>query len=183
MIGLEKQKIRLRQAVASDAETIAALHTESWRSSYRGILPDHFLEGSIVGHQKKQWADKLNPDSQHRIFVKVAEQENCLVAFVCVLLDKEAGWGAELDNLHVQPHLKGQGLGKQLMSEAATWVLEQRVDTMYLWVFEDNHPARAFYDKLNGQVIERKMMQISGNPEKPLLRYVWRELNKLKEML
>jgi hypothetical protein len=74
----------LRQAVASDAETIAALHTESWRKTYQGILPDDFLAGPILEQHEQEWFNKLNPANTNNIFVMLAEQDNVLVAFACV---------------------------------------------------------------------------------------------------
>jgi hypothetical protein len=86
----------LRQAVASDAETIAALHTESWRKSYQGILPDDFLAGPIPEQHEQEWFKKLNPINKNNIFVRLAEQDNVLVAFACVVLDKEPARGLSL---------------------------------------------------------------------------------------
>lgn len=112
----------VRPAMLSDAIAIADLHAESWRSTYRGILGDAFLDGPVIQDRRKLWEARLSrspmPDTQ---LVRVIEDGGVLTAFVCALLDADPEWGALLDNLHVSPSSKGQGLGRRLMAEVAAW--------------------------------------------------------------
>lgn len=179
MASQTKLKITLRQAVTSDAETIAALHTESWRSAYRGILSDDYLDGTIFDERKAYWQEGLNAPQPERRFVLLAEQAGEAVAFVSVFLDEEPGFGALLHNLHVRPALKGQGLGKLLMAEAAKWTLAQHTNQMHLWVFEANREARKFYEALGGRVVGEDFASVAGNVERKLLRYFWNDLTIL----
>ncbi len=169
----------LRQAVPSDAETIAALHSESWRSAYRNILSNEYLDGVIFDERRNYWQKSLDAPEPERRFILIAEQAGETVAFVSVYLDEEPDYGALLNNLHVLPCLKGQGLGKLLMSEAAQWTLSQNVQQMHLWVFEANAEARKFYEALAGQVVEEKLKSIAGGAERNLLRYGWFNLSVL----
>ena len=41
---MDRGEITIRPIVAADAGTVADLHTASWRSAYRGIYPDLFLD-------------------------------------------------------------------------------------------------------------------------------------------
>jgi GNAT superfamily N-acetyltransferase len=180
-LSLRVSPCTLRQAVTSDAETIAALHSESWRSAYRGILSDEYLDKVIFDERKNYWQGSLNTPNPERRYVLVAEQVGETVAFVSVFLDEEPAYGALLHNLHVRPNLKGQGLGKLLMNEAAEWTLLQNVKQMHLWVFEANNEARKFYEVLGGKVVEEKVMSVVGNVERKVLRYFWNDLVKMKE--
>jgi GNAT superfamily N-acetyltransferase len=169
----------LRQAVVSDAKIIAALHAESWRSAYRGILSNDYLDNGVFPERETYWQETLRAPRPERRYVLLAEQDNRLIAFVSVFLDEEPQYGALLHNLHVLPQLKGQGLGRLLMYEAAQWTLLQNVKQMHLWVFEANHQARKFYDALGGEVVEKKLESVAGNVEREILRYFWRGLHKL----
>jgi hypothetical protein len=40
-----KTRWTLRTARSDEAESIAALHTASWRRTYRGMMADDFLDG------------------------------------------------------------------------------------------------------------------------------------------
>jgi ribosomal protein S18 acetylase RimI-like enzyme len=109
--------IDLGGAGLGDALDIAALQTESWRSTYRGLLPDSYLDGPIVADRERHWRKMLSEDARHRIFL--AKDNGDVAGFVCVLLDEEPAWGARLDNIHVKPALKGQGIGRVLFRQAA----------------------------------------------------------------
>jgi 8-oxo-dGTP pyrophosphatase MutT (NUDIX family)/GNAT superfamily N-acetyltransferase len=169
----------LRQAVVSDAKTIAALHSESWRSAYRGILNDNYLDNGIFEERQNYWQETLNAPQPERRYVLLAEQDKKPIAFVSVFLDVEPEYGALLHNLHVLPHLRGQGLGRLLMREAARWTLEQNVKQMHLWVVEANTQARKFYEALGGEVVEKRLESVAGNVERDLLRYIWKDINTL----
>ena len=58
--------VSFRQAVAADAEGIAALHADSWRRFYRGVYSDEFLDGDVLADRREVWASRLatqGPDS------------------------------------------------------------------------------------------------------------------------
>ena len=38
-----------------DANAIAAVHAESWRTAYRGILSDAYLDGPIDAERRRLW--------------------------------------------------------------------------------------------------------------------------------
>lgn len=44
--------------------------------------------------------------------VFVAENEENIEGVICVMLKKDAQWGAYIDSLHVSSALRGQGAGK-----------------------------------------------------------------------
>jgi GNAT superfamily N-acetyltransferase len=182
MASQTKLNIVLRQAVTSDTEIIAALHTESWCSAYRGILSDEYLDGAIFDERKAYWQKSLHAPDPERRLILIAEQAGEAVAFVSVYLDEEPDYGSLLHNLHVRPYLKGQGLGKLLMFEAAQWTLEQNIKQMYLWVFEANTGARKFYESLGGKAVEERLETVAGNVERNLLRYVWDDLTLLANL-
>ena len=41
------EAVTIRPVDSGDARTLAALHVESWRSAYRGLLRDDYLDGAI----------------------------------------------------------------------------------------------------------------------------------------
>jgi GNAT superfamily N-acetyltransferase len=172
--------ITLRSATVADSQRIASLHTDSWRNTYRGILPDSYLTGPIADERTSFWQSRLSSPGSDRRYVLLAEAEGILVGFVCVLLDEEPLWGACIDNLHVVPNLKRHGLGRQLFGRAVQWVMSTEPGwAIHLWVFEANDGARRFYEALSGEVVEHRPKQAPGGAKIPSLRYVWRDLRVL----
>jgi hypothetical protein len=39
----EEQDMRIREATIADVAAIAKVHAESWRTTYKGLLPDDYL--------------------------------------------------------------------------------------------------------------------------------------------
>jgi GNAT superfamily N-acetyltransferase len=170
----------IRAAGLADAVAIAQLHTHSWQSAYRGILRDDFLEGSLAENRRMLWHTRLSDCKRADQFVLVDDQGGAIRGFACAFLDADPQWGCLLDNLHVVPALKGQGLGRQLMAAVAERV--QRSDLcgrLHLWAYEQNLHARRFYERLGGIINERQAeLALDGTPVNAV-RYCWSELSGL----
>jgi len=164
-------------AASSDAAAIAALHVESWRSAYRGLYPDEFLDGPILDERLRFWKERMSAPNPERRRVIGAMAEGQLVGFACVLLDAEPAWSPLLDNLHVKPSYKGQGIGARLLRASRDWVARAAPgEPLHLWVMEGNLPARRFYDRQGGTVAERSIVDDGPATGQPVLRYVWPSL-------
>ena len=147
--------ISLIPASPQDAESIARLQAQSWRTTYRGMLPDEFLDHHVVSDRLEFWTARFANFAPDRTLVLKAVSDGTLLGFVCVLLDEEPKWGARLDNLHVSPDSKGTGIGYALFQAAREWIARVSPGTpMHLWCVEGNHVARRFYDRQGGTVVE-----------------------------
>ena len=151
----------IRDATRDDVIAIADLHAESWRSAYRGILSDVYLENHVHAERLGAWERRFSTETGKRKFVMAAEIGNRLAGFVCVFPDEDAVWGSFLDNLHVAPHLTGQGIGRRLLSEAACRLLTSGSrGGMYFWVIAQNYKARRFYERAGAVTV--------GSAENPM---------------
>jgi len=166
--------MHFRDAGSADAEAIAALHASSWRSAYQGILAADFLEREVDSDRRLLWRERLSSVRSDRQWVRVVVEGAELAGFVCVFLDEDEQWGALLDNLHVRPDVKGRGIGRQLMADAAAWVTERRPESaLHLWVYETNTAARRFYERIGGMPVERVLHEAPDGHDVPAVRYVW----------
>ena len=166
--------MKYRKAKLNEAETIAHLHAKSWQTAYRGILTDAFLDNDVFNNRLKVWTERLGKREKNR-FICVAVEKDTLKGFVCVYGNDDAQWGALIDNLHVLPDLKGQGIGKRLMQEAAKWVFEKyKKPDFYLWVYKENHASRGFYERMGGENVEEAIHENPDGTFSKVLRYAWR---------
>lgn len=169
--------MKLRKASPSDAAAVAELHSENWRNTYRGILSNYFLNHEIFENRLAHWRKRLSDRQPGRQLVLLAEEPGQLFGFACVFLDGDPPWGALLDNLHVRVDVQGRGLGRRLLSAAVSWVLQQRPDSgLYLWLFEGNHQARRFYERLGGIPVEKQLQRAPGGTDVIAVRYGWQNL-------
>jgi ribosomal protein S18 acetylase RimI-like enzyme len=163
----------IRAATAADADAIAALHADSWRRTYRGMMLDSYLDGDLDGERRSAWRARFaEPRPDQRVWVAV--DGSGLLGFGCLFGDGDPRWGAYVDNLHVRFGQRGRGLGLALLRRAAGWTAAERPGAgMWLWVMEANHGARGFYRRAGGVEVERA---ISPNPVEdsaPILRCHW----------
>jgi GNAT superfamily N-acetyltransferase len=169
----------LEPALASDADAIAALHADSWRRTYRGMLPDSFLDDEVAADRAALWKSRFADPAPERRLILKATRERALLGFVCVMLDVEPAWGARLDNLHVDARCKGEGIGYVLFQAARRWTAEVAPgQPVHLWVLEQNTGACAFYDRQGGEVVEKAVRTLVPGCPVPELRYLWPPLRE-----
>jgi GNAT superfamily N-acetyltransferase len=170
----------IRAAGLADADAIAQLHCRSWQTSYRGILSDEFLQGPLYENRRVLWHARLSDTERAEQFVLVDEQGGAIRGFACAFLDADPEWGCLLDNLHVVPDLKGQGLGRQMMTAVAQRVLlSNPYGRLHLWAYEQNLSARRFYERLGGVDTLRHAELALDGTQVNAVRYCWSELSGL----
>jgi GNAT superfamily N-acetyltransferase len=139
--------IEVRATVPADARDVAGVHVRSWRSAYRGLLADDYLDG-------------LRPEVMARryTFGRVGVGvPSTLVAVdgpaVCGLVTTGVGRDADLPNfgelmaLYVDPAYVGTGVGRLLIAAARERLRRLGVAGALLWVLDGNARARRFYER------------------------------------
>jgi ribosomal protein S18 acetylase RimI-like enzyme len=171
--------MQIRLARESDAESIARLHAASWRTAYRGSLSDAYLDGPIETERIELWRGRFAQPAENQ-FVVVAESNGRIVGFGCAYGGQDPQWGTFLDNLHVDPEHKRQGIGAQLMGRVASWsAAAYPGQGIYLWVLESNHAARRFYERLGAETAGSDIWNPPDGTALPKLRMVWRSVDAL----
>jgi GNAT superfamily N-acetyltransferase len=162
-----------RIAEEQDAERIAALHAESWRLTYRNIMPDDFLDGPVLLNRLAVWRERLR-ERKTGLWIDLALNDTRLIGFACAFGDADPAWGSCIDNLHVLPESHRQGVGAALMVRAANWLCERHPRSgVYLWVMEANEPARRFYKRLGARQYETTAVIDPGGGCARRCRYAW----------
>ncbi|MCO1655194.1 GNAT family N-acetyltransferase [Pseudonocardia humida] len=163
----------IRVATAADADAIAALHADSWRRTYRGMMLDSYLDGDLDGERRGVWRGRFaDPRPDQRVWVAV--DGSGLLGFACLFGDGDPTWGAYVDNLHVRVDQRGRGLGLALLRRAAEWTLRERPGAgMWLWVMERNENARGFYRRAGAVEVERTISTTPAEDSAPILRCHW----------
>lgn len=172
-----------------DLADVAYLHRESWRSAYRGIFSDAFLDSErVVETRVALWTRRLISEPSPGSFGFIARAASGkALGFTYSFPALDVQWGSLLDNLHVRPDQKGQGIGRQLLmalSEKFVHELGEVGDLgLYLWVFEANTAARAVYEHLGARPAERVVITLQDGSEAAEWRYVWNSPGELLRAL
>jgi len=151
----------IRTATAADLEAIAALHVQSWRTAYRGVLPDAFLDGPIEDDRTGHWHELMEGLGDERT-VLVSDAEDGLAGFVSVAPSSEVGFDSYIEHIHVRPDMKGAGIGRRLLAEAVDRLIAMGCGSAYLLVFTGNSEAIRFYERLGGETVPFGMEDMAG---------------------
>lgn len=168
---LMSEPLILRAITRDDAPLIARLHTESWQSAYRGILTDAFLDGALLAERERTWHERLTTGfGVGWVAMRAGEAEG----FTFVRTEQHERWGLWIDNLHVRHVLKGRGTGRALLGAVAEYAASQAPERgIWLWVYADNHKARAFYRRVGGEEVETVPMLSPDGRMLPECRVAW----------
>ena len=172
--------MRYRRATPSDADAIATLHAESWRTHYRGAYRDSFLDDDVFVDRIQVWQRRFSTPTDNQ-FVCVAEVDRRIVGFACAYGRADETWGTLLDNLHVDPRYQRQGIGARLFSEVTRWCRQYYPDCgLYLWVLAQNSDAQRFYRGLGGTDRGGELSIAPGGGQIHGRRYVWTQLTAFR---
>ncbi|MBO0998912.1 GNAT family N-acetyltransferase [Bacillus sp. SD075] len=153
--------MKIRKAMEEDINGIANVHINSWKTTYKGILPDQYLFSLNPKAKKKNWLRNLKM-LHNATFV--AENDNGeIVGF--------AAGGPEQSN---DPHIQGEvyaiyllkeyqrrGYGRKMVKEVIHELMKMKHKNLIIWALKDN-PSCGFYRAIGGQVIAEKNVKMAG---------------------
>ncbi|MBJ7579221.1 GNAT family N-acetyltransferase [Devosia sp. MC532] len=175
--------ILIRPARISDRIEIAKLHIEVGASTYRGIMSDHYLDVVRPKEKAQLWINRLAEGVQTSNFtLLVADNGDELVGFIFFELELEQDHGTYLHHLYIAPNYQGRGLGLSLLVDGiAALPQDHQAVPIHLVALAANTRAIAFYEKLNGRVIEKTARPQDDGPDVALARYQWKSAAALAQ--
>jgi GNAT superfamily N-acetyltransferase len=168
-------RFAIRPATLGDAESIARAQLDSWRTSYRGILPDAVLDKLDLS----RWTEARRRIAGDRALLQLVAYDlthGDIVGF-CDAGPSRRGsaMAGEVYALYLIQHAKRHGLGSELLDHATSWLRTHDRPSMIIWVLENNHHARRFYEARGGEPGGTFQSHVHGFPV--LERsYLWRRL-------
>ena len=168
----------VRPAELDDAAGIACVHVATWRSAYRGLLPDDFLVSLSEAHYTDRWRRVISEGSS-RVFV--VDEPGGISGFASGGRERagEAGFAGELYALYVLEGSQRRGHGRDLVRAVAGALRDLHLPDMIVWVLRDNSPARAFYERLGGTYVRAQPITI-GTATLEEVSYGWHALDSIR---
>lgn len=174
-------EITFRRATAADAAAIAALRVDSWRTTYRGVMPDAYLDGMRAEESTAMWLQVLNADLP-TIAVFVAEAGSELVGFAAgmLLMPEKFDLNAELTAIYLKPIAQRGGVGRRLLAMIASTLQLQGATGLLVWVIAGNQAARQFYEQMGAELLIEQPFTWDGL-DLMETGYGWRDLTALRQ--
>jgi len=186
---VKKSAIRLREAELFDADAIAEIHAEGWRTNYAGFLPASAIEARDEHWRRQSWRRKLG-----------REKKGCY-AFVVEAADRVVGFAAggpvrphegpiegaidgpaerkaaEIYTVYLRPDWQRRGWGRRLVSALAGRLARDGAERLLVWCFQDN-PNRPFFARIGGEIIASgQVFMADCTPQETA--YGWRDIRAL----
>ncbi len=164
----------VREARPADVPGIARVHVDTWRTTYRGIVPDDYLDALSYEARERFWTRALErlaaageagaTGNPHPGGLFVAEAPGGEVVGFASCGREATGdpqYPGELYAIYVLDAWQGQGLGRRLARAVADRLAAAGLYSMLVWVLADN-PMRRFYEALGDRLLREKKVEIGG---------------------
>ena len=171
--------MRIREATPADAPGIAHVHVASWRTTYRGLVPDDYLAGLSKERRAAFWLAHLSDLSEVECAYVAEDETQGIVGFAGGGPERDGhpSFAGELHAIYLLAEHQGRGLGRALAIAVAHRLAEAGTRSMLVWVLADN-PARAFYAALGGREVGEKPVEIGGKALTEIA-YGWDDVGSL----
>jgi len=171
--------VAVRAATRDDAAAIAAVHRESWRTTYAGILPLDVIAVQAGRKTEAVWQRRLEATGPAQATF-VAERAGTVVGFANCgdARHQMEGIEAEVYALYVLQDHQRHGAGRALVRACARHFVLQAQFGFYLWVLKANR-ARLFYEALGGVEMGEKVERVGRLHSFAQVAYGWHDLTLL----
>jgi N-acetylglutamate synthase-like GNAT family acetyltransferase len=134
----------VRDAVETDVAAIARICSTSYRDAYRDVLPEGYIERSVVAfYNEPRIAREVTPSPPEWFGYQVVEEDGRLVG--------AAGGGmsgrtsGELSLVHMEAAARGRGLGTLLLERVTGQIREAGGTEMWVSVFLGDRAGIGFH--------------------------------------
>ncbi|WP_214483937.1 GNAT family N-acetyltransferase [Bacillus sp. SM2101] len=166
--------MKIRKAVLKDVKSIAKVHVDSWKTTYKHIVPDEYLNKLSYKSREQLW-EEIVPSGN----VYVAENnQGQIVGFANGGRERSRqydGYEGELYAIYLLQEYQGCGIGKQLIMPIIEHLKQLKIHSMVVFVLEDNSACQ-FYEALGGKKMDSLEIVIAGKKLNEVV-YGWSDIS------
>ena len=163
----------------SDAADLAHVHVKAWRETYRGLLPQAYLDRMSLDAHARRFGARLEHPGVNQVTL-AAEARSGLVGY-CEghAWASPFGGEAEIHTLYVLRAAQGGGVGKRLLQDAVRVLRDDGAKGLIIWCLATNLKARGFYERMGGQAAAPRAGRGPGGGKVREVAYGWASLELL----
>ncbi len=161
----------------SDIEAVSIIYTINWKSTYKGILPNSFLDEMTYIHSAEKWLTYINTAGKGG-FVAVNESSE-IIGFAAYKPSNEFNNVLLLDSLHISPTAQGRGIGKKLIFKVGSYALDYGYSKMSICIVKGNDRAEKIYTHLGAKFYKEFIDDFEGTASFSSV-LVWHDLTAFK---
>jgi ribosomal protein S18 acetylase RimI-like enzyme len=146
----------VREATPEDIPGIARVHVDSWRTTYKGIVPQRIIDSFTYEAREALWRRYIPGNAT---FVYVAEEDGEVVGFASggpARVEEAPDHAGQLYAIYLLQEHQRKGIGRRLFDAVVRELVRRGLYSMAIWVIAEN-PACGFYEAMGGRkVYERE---------------------------
>lgn len=171
----------IRKANLNDVKGIAKVHVESWRTTYKGLMPQPYLDALSTEKREEIWVNNLS-NSDYDVFVAENDQGE-IIGFTSAGKRETTHETdtTDLTTLYLLEPYHGQSIGKSLLKAVVEAIKERGFKKINVEVIHENK-TRLFYEKYGAQYKKTVKISVYRQPIDEDI-YVWTDIEKLLEKL
>ncbi len=155
----------IRKKERKDCADVAHVVTVAWNETYRGIVPDEFLDNLYTNEEEraKNSFSNFNEKENHQFVLEVDDK---VVGFINVGSSDETDYEncGEIHAVYIINGYKGHGYGKKLIDAGIQELKSMNFDKMVIGCLDGN-PSNEFYKHLGGKFIKTRIFEKLQLPE------------------
>ena len=156
--------MNIRKAVLADSKGIAKVHVDSWRTTYKNIIPDGFLKKLSYDRRTELWNENIIKKGN---YVFVAENSDGKIIGFADCGKRESNHvpeSGDLTAIYLLEEYQGKGVGKRLLRKVFLQFEELGFNRIFVEVLEDG-----------AELYKTEKITIAG-AELNLLIYEWNNI-------
>ena len=172
--------MQIRPARPEDAAGIARVHVDSWRTTYRGLIPAAYLASLSYERREAMWRRRIQEAALTSMVFVAEGPAGEIVGFAAAGPERSGDpvYAGEVPAIYLLEAYQHRGIGRHLMRAVADHLAAHGMETMLLWVLAAN-PARQFYEALGGRPVRSHAIDIGGVTLDEIA-YGWTDLAPLR---
>ncbi len=153
--------MHIRSAGPADIHALALVYMETWRTAYRGILPDAYLDAMTVGETETSLSREMGAAGVVSLMAEADDGQVTGLVTGGVDRRRDRIYSGEIFSLYVRPSDQRCGIGHQLVAHLVARINRFDIYTLKVQVLKAN-PCRRFYEKLNGVLLACGKIRFAG---------------------
>ncbi|MDN4525625.1 GNAT family N-acetyltransferase [Fictibacillus fluitans] len=152
--------MEIRKALPGDEEAIAFVHVDSWRTTYKGVVDEEYLQKMSVEDRKAMWKGIIEkPLPENQLYVACINQE--IIGFCSGGANRTGRflYDGEIYAIYILQEYQRRSIGSRLIRKLAQGFLDSGYHTMLVWVLQDN-PCKVACERLGGILLGEEKIQI-----------------------
>ncbi len=161
--------MKIREAGLTDAAGIAKVHVDSWRTTYKSIIPDNYLDKLSYEQRSELWIKNISESDNYVIVAETDEGD--IIGFATA--NKRDENTSDLTSIYLLEEYQGHGVGKQLLKDLFKYFKKEGCQKVYVEVLEDNK-TKFFYEHYGAEFVKTVQIKIGGKTLNESI-YAWNQ--------